>query len=203
MNRVALLTTAAILLTSAPAWAQPWRQSVLALAPADTAAAPDTAAADSVRVGPESPADTAKVPSRGAHATLFEPEKQPPYLSPVLSGLAGGAVLAVAGTAIGVGSDDTSGEFIPVGAFLGYFAGETLGVALGVHLGNRQHGNFLGDYGVSILGQLATLGLASATGGPGFFAGCLGQVMLVTLTERSAGQRHIDEHAARAAGDAP
>jgi hypothetical protein len=192
-------------LVPAVAQAQAYRASVL-WAPPDSAlggaSGPDSAAA-----GPPPTPDSTAMPTFHAPSSEpFDPKRgESPLATPVVGGIVGGAAFSAAGILIGNAVDpEPSGEFIPTGIVLGYFIGETIGVPIGAHLGNSRRGNFAGDLGISILGHIAALGLATIGGGAGYIAGLSVQILATAVNEQLTGRkralaRHQREQAAEAA----
>jgi hypothetical protein len=186
--RIAALLILATLACPATGQAQPYRTSVLWIAP-DSAAAPE--APDSARV-----LHAPDVPN-------FDPtEGEPSLLSPILCGAIGAVGLGIAGGLIG-NSTDNNYDDIPVGAFTGYFIGETIGVPIGAHVGNVERGNLAGDLGISILGHIVALGLSTIGGGAGYIAGVSAQIIATAVTEQKTGRRRaIDKHERELADEA-
>jgi hypothetical protein len=124
----------------------------------------------------------------------FEPMRtQPPLVFPIVAGVAIGAAAGYAGALIGDRSRPAYDE-IPVGAALGFLAGETVGLPLGVHAGNAFHGSFLGDLGVSAAGQALAIGLGLITSSSvGYAIGLGAQVALTVRNERRVAARHDAE----------
>jgi hypothetical protein len=193
---LAVLVVAMILGAPAAADAQDWRASVLARAPVEDGA--DLGFGGGAIAQAAVPADTAaatRTPPPASRVVGQEPRQQPPLIYPIVAGVAAGFAGAYAGAMIG-DSQDQSWDDIPVGAILGYLVGETICLPIGVHLGNARHGSFLGDLGVSLLGQVAAIGLASIGSSGGYVVGLAGQVAITVLNERRTGARHLREEAA-------
>ena len=113
--------------------------------------------------------------------------------APILGSLVCGSALGFAFGMIGNSTDTGHSEDIPYGAFIGYLIGETIGVPIGAHLGNARRGNIAGDLGISILGHIAALGLASIGGSAGYVAGISVQILATTVNERSVGRKRALE----------
>jgi hypothetical protein len=178
------------------AHAQDWRASVLARAPAEMGA--ELGFGGGALAQAATPADTAVTPGALPPASRIvgkEVRKQPPLIYPIVAGLAAGFAGAYGGVLIG-DSQDQGWEEIPVGAIFGYLVGETVSLPIGVHLGNARHGSFLGDLGVSVLGQLAAIGASAIGNGGGYVVGLAGQVAITVLNERRTGERHLRKEAA-------
>jgi len=200
--RLAALLLLATLVGPATGRAQPYRASVLWTAP-DSASSAGTGA-DSAAAG------TAQLPdsARAFHApavAAFDPQAgEPSMAAPILGSLVCGSALGFAFGMIGNSTDTGHSEDIPYGAFIGYLIGETIGVPIGAHLGNARRGNIAGDLGISILGHIAALGLASIGGSAGYVAGISVQILATAVTEQKVGRlrataRHEREQAAEAA----
>lgn len=143
--------------------------------------------------------DSTRGPSDTASARTFHPpgvgqlRTQAPLAIPIVVGTVLGTFAGYEGALIG---DRTSPAYddIPVGAALGFVAGETIGMPLGVHFGNARRGSFLGDLGMSALGQAAAIGLSLLTSSSaGYFVGLAGQVALTVANERRVGARRDAE----------
>jgi len=188
-----------------PASAQDYRRSIL-WRDRDAASdmfgfgdAPATAAAvartsfDPIAPGDPGTDSVTARPVPGAQLEWEEP-KQPSIIVPILGGLLGGATGAIGGTVIGAGQDTYSDD-IPLGAIVGFVVGEALVLPVGVHLGNARHGSLLGDLGVSIITQVAAIGLGSVGSGAGYIVGVAGQLALTVVNERAVGRRRLRERA--------
>ena len=178
----------ALVLLAVPtfAGAQQYRASILYVAP-------EGVPGDSVTTAhPSVPADSLPLRAPGV------PEvRQPDLVFPISVGVVGAVAGAAAGIAIGASSDDYYGD-IPEGAIFGYLVGETLCMPLGVHFGNQRHGSFAGDLGLSLLGHLASLAIASIGGNTaGYAIGMAGTLAVTVANERAVGRRRLTEQAQR------
>ena len=163
------------------------------------------AGADSSAATPV-PADTMAADSTFA-APLHAPDiptlrTQPPLIQPIVIGVVSTVAGAAGGGLIGYQLDKgNSYEFLPVGTAVGYLIGETILLPVGVHLGNARHGSFLGDLGISVLGHLGAIGLASLGGGAVYIVGVAGQIAATVANERSSAARRL--RAERASAERP
>jgi len=201
MRITKLLLLLLAVLIPATGQAQTYRASVLWVLP--DSALGGASGPDSVPAGAPAVSDTPPFHAPGTEP--FDPKRgESPLATPVVGGIVGGAAFSAAGILIGNAVDpQPSGEFIPTGIVLGYFIGETIGVPIGAHLGNSRRGNFAGDLGISILGHIAALGLASLGGSAGYVAGLSVQVLATAVNEQLTGRRratarHEREQAAEA-----
>jgi hypothetical protein len=179
--------------TPTPTQAQGWRASVLALPAAasvagDSVVSPAVAAPDSAR----------------AMAPRPVPRPQPSIAGPIAGGVFSAGLGALGGALLGAEADHGSDEFIPVGAVLGFLAGEAVLMPMGVHFGNGRRGNFAADLGTSIVGGACAIALGAATrSGAGYLVGIGAQIGLTVWTERRVADHKARAAAARAAPAAP
>jgi len=203
ITRLLLLLLAVLI--PATGQAQAYRASVLWVLP--DSALGGASLPHSTAAGAPTTTDSTAMPTfQAPDTTPFDPKRgESPLATPVVGGIVGGAAFSAVGILIGNAVDpQPSGEFIPTGIVLGYFIGETIGVPIGAHLGNSRRGSFAGDLGISILGHIAALGLASLGAGAGYVAGLSVQVLATAVNEQKTGRsrataRHEREQAAEAA----
>jgi hypothetical protein len=170
----------------APARAQGWRASVLAL-PAALSVAGDSgtgAAPDSTR----------------ALALRLVPRPQPSIAGPIVGGVFSAGLGALGGALLGAEADQNSDDFVPAGAVLGFLAGEALLLPMGVHFGNGRRGSFAADLGMSVLGGAGAIALGAAVqNGVGYLVGIGAQIGLTVWTERRVADRKARAAASPAA----
>ena len=118
---------------------------------------------------------------------------QPNPAWPISMGLVGGFAGGLAGAAVGAIASDFEEDAAPL---IGFFVGESLFMPVGVHLGNAGNGSFVGDLGISLLGNLVSVGIGSiAGGGAGYAVGAAGTLAIAVANERAVGRRRLERHA--------